>query len=70
MTDETLKPLGDFISQVGFPVFVAIVLMWQFWKMHRENTAAMAKLTLALDNLTQLVKVLTGRKPKPEKATG
>ena len=46
-----LKPIADFISQVGFPIFVAVVLLWQVFAMDRKNRAALEKQNQALGTI-------------------
>lgn len=41
-----LKQLADFISQTGFPIFVAIVLLWRVDTMHTDNLKALHENTL------------------------
>jgi hypothetical protein len=36
---------ADFISQVGFPIFVAVVLLYQVFKMDARNRAAVERLS-------------------------
>jgi hypothetical protein len=47
-TPELLNALGDFIKSVGFPVFVAGMLLNQVYSMHRDNLTAISGLTQEL----------------------
>ncbi len=38
-----LKHIGDFISQVGFPVFIALVFVYQLFAMDTANRATLDK---------------------------
>lgn len=42
---ETLKAWGDFISSVGFPVFVSVWLLYRIDPLLRELTRAVYELT-------------------------
>lgn len=46
-----LTDVSTFIQQVGFPIFVAIVLLFQVLNMHRENVRAIDALTDAIRSL-------------------
>ena len=39
------------VNQVGFPIFVAVVLLWRVDTMHAENLKAIAALTEAVTAL-------------------
>lgn len=45
---EVLDLLADFIGKVGFPVFVAIILLWRTDRYHAENTKAINDLRTAV----------------------
>lgn len=47
----TLAELTNFIQATGFPIFVALVLLWRVDQMHADNLRAIAALTLALNDL-------------------
>lgn len=53
----SLKDLGDFIAQVGFPCFVAVVLLFQVLHMHRENHETMDKLADQVKELLVILKL-------------
>jgi len=36
--EATLTAVAEFINRVGFPVAVAIILLWQVERMHKSNT--------------------------------
>jgi len=57
---EELKAVADFIGSVGFPAFVACVMMWQVWHMHKENHAAMDRIAAEIAALKELVRLLVG----------
>ncbi len=57
-----LKALGDFIGAVGFPAFVACVLLWQFFHMHKENHAAIDRMAAAIETLAAEVRKLGRRR--------
>ena len=40
--------LADFISKVGFPIFVAVLLLWREDSRHSENIQAMSELVHAI----------------------
>ena len=56
----SLKDLGDFIAQVGFPVFVACVLLFQVIHMHRENHESIDRLA---ERVQELLITLRGKPP-------
>jgi hypothetical protein len=43
-----LKQIAEFISQTGFPIFVAIVLLWRVDNMHTANLEALHENTLEI----------------------
>jgi len=45
---EYLDLLADFINKVGFPIFVAVVLLWRVDSRHAENVRAMNELVKAV----------------------
>ena len=45
----------SFIQQVGFPIFVAVVLLYRVDVMHAENLKAIHALTQAINGLCLLV---------------
>ncbi len=52
-----LKGAADFIQATGFPIFVAVVLLWRVDTMHTANLMALNALTLEIRLLrTQLGK--------------
>lgn len=52
-----LKEIAAFISSTGFPIFVAIVLLWRVDTMHTTNLMAIHENTLELRLLrVELVK--------------
>jgi hypothetical protein len=57
---ETLKAIAEFIGAVGFPAFVACVMMWQVWHMHEANHAEMNRIAAELAALRELVRLLVG----------
>lgn len=57
----TLKAISDFIGAVGFPAFVAVVLLYQVHGMHKENSKTMRHLA---HELAQLRKMITGEKAR------
>lgn len=44
------------LNTVGFPTFVAIVLLWRVYDMHAENLRAIAALTQAIEALRLCVR--------------
>jgi hypothetical protein len=44
----TLPDVSNFISQTGFPIFVAVVLLWRVDTMHAANLAAIHALTVEI----------------------
>jgi hypothetical protein len=38
-----LNALGDFISRVGFPVAIALLLFWKSWKQESHTQALLVK---------------------------
>lgn len=48
---EVLKPLADFIRDLGFPIFVAVYLMHRLEKTIREWTLSNHQLREALQKL-------------------
>ena len=53
----TLKDWGEFIDHVGFPAFVAIVLLYVVIHMHRENHETFKGFTAELARLRELLEV-------------
>jgi hypothetical protein len=51
----TLPEIADFIQRIGFPIFVALVLLFRVESMHVENLTA-------IHALTDAVWALTGRR--------
>ena len=58
MAPENLTALTAFIQSVGFPIFVAVVLLLRVQNMHVENLKA-------INALTDAVWAVTGRRAKP-----
>lgn len=58
---STLKAISDFIQAVGFPAFVAVVLLYQVDHMHKENARIMRELAHELARLRRMV---TGEKTR------
>ena len=60
-----MAELATFISQVGFPIFVACVLLYQTYHMHSENNATLVKLTAEIaalrDELHRVVETFARR---------
>jgi hypothetical protein len=50
-----LSDLAGLINQVGFPVFVAVVLLLRVDKMHAENIRAINALTAAIEALDRCI---------------
>jgi len=57
-----LKPLGDFISQVGFPICIALVFVYQVFAMDKANRATLDKQNELLGHIKEAVDILLGRK--------
>lgn len=55
----TLTQAIAFIQGVGFPIFVAVVLLFRVDTMHAENLKA-------INALTDAVWALTGKRPVPK----
>jgi hypothetical protein len=53
----TLKDWEEFIDHVGFPAFVAIVLLYVVMHMHRENHDIFRGFTAELARLRELLEV-------------
>lgn len=53
-----LAQVTAFIQGVGFPIFVAVVLLFRVDTMHAENLRA-------INALTDAVWALTGKRPAP-----
>ena len=51
----TLKVISDFIGAVGFPAFVAVLLLFEIRTMHRENAALLRSLAKELAQLRAAV---------------
>jgi len=45
---EYLDLAADFISKVGFPIFIAIVLLWRDDTRHAENVRSMQEIINAV----------------------
>jgi hypothetical protein len=60
---EVLDLTADFISKVGFPIFVAILLLWRDEHRHVENLQAMRELVYAVKDrhLAAHCKIVRGR---------
>lgn len=41
---DYLRLVGDFISQVGFPIYVAVLLLWRDNSRHADNLKAMQQI--------------------------
>lgn len=55
----TMRVVSDFIQAVGFPAFVAVVLLYQVNGMHKEN----ARINRSIAHeLARLREVITGSK--------
>jgi YvrJ protein family len=48
----TIKDVTDFISAVGFPIAVAVILLWRFDANDRALIKALGTLTAAFDKLS------------------
>jgi len=46
-----LTQITQFINQTGFPIFVAVILLWRVDSMHTANLKAIEALTLAVNEL-------------------
>lgn len=57
-----LKPIGDFIGQVGFPIFIALVFVYQVFKMDAANRAVLDKQNASLDAILYKLDQLINRK--------
>lgn len=57
-----LKPIGDLISQIGFPAAVAIILLYQVFAMDKANRATLDKQNDLLGHIKEAVDLLLGRK--------
>ena len=71
---EYLDLLADFISKVGFPIFVAVLLLWREDSRHSENIQAMSELVHAIKDqhlaihCKQVAETLrVGRRPRRPK---
>ena len=53
-----LKPIGDFISQIGFPAAVAIILLYQVFAMDKANRATLDKQNDLLGHIKEAVDLL------------
>jgi hypothetical protein len=47
----SLKDYGDFVSSVGFPIAIAILLLWRFDNQNHATIKALNALTMAVDKL-------------------
>jgi hypothetical protein len=56
-----LKAVADFIGAVGFPVFVAVVMMWTTWGLHRENRADLHELASAMKDICEVLHTLVNQ---------
>lgn len=56
MPPATLGEITAFIQGVGFPIFVALLLLYRVDNMHKENL-------VAIHALTDAVWALTGKRP-------
>lgn len=57
-----LKPIGDFISTVGFPVFIALVFVYQVFAMDKANRATLNKQNDLLGHIKEAVDILLQKK--------
>lgn len=48
----SLADVTTFIGQVGFPIFIAVLLLWRFDANDRALIEALNKLTAAFDQLS------------------
>jgi hypothetical protein len=55
MTPALLSAIADFISRTGFPIFVAVVLLWRVDAMHAANLRAINELTIAIVQLRSMI---------------
>jgi len=55
MNPNDLQALSSFVTTVGFPVFVACVLLYQVYVMHVANIKAVAALTQEVALLRQFL---------------
>jgi hypothetical protein len=57
-----LKSIGDLISQVGFPIFIACVFVYQVFAMDKANRATLDKQNELLTHIYESVNQLLARK--------
>jgi hypothetical protein len=62
-----LSEIGAFIAEVGFPIFVALVLMYTVVYMHRENRRDLGNATADLAEIKRLLKAMAGRRRRPSR---
>jgi len=55
MTPVILTAVGDFISRVGFPIFVAVFLLYRLQSMHDEHIRTIRAMTSAIDTLDKCI---------------
>lgn len=53
-----LKPISDFITAVGFPIFVAVVLLYWVLQMDARNRATLEKHSQALEVIIQALDLI------------
>lgn len=53
-----LKPLGEFIQAIGFPAAVALILLYQVFKMDSANRATLDKQNDLLGHIKEAVDLL------------
>jgi uncharacterized protein YjiS (DUF1127 family) len=58
---DSLKAIGMFVNQVGFPVFVALAMIWVVWRLHRENRADLKEMQNAINNVCEVLHTLVNR---------
>jgi len=55
MPPSTLTAVGAFISQIGFPIFVAVFLLYRLTAMHDEHIRPIRAMTSAIDTLDKCI---------------
>jgi len=55
MAPVVLTAVGDFISRVGFPIFVAVFLLYRLQSMHDEHIRTIRAMTSAIDTLDKCI---------------
>jgi hypothetical protein len=60
--------LDRFITQIGFPIFVAVVLLMRVDKMHAENITAINNLVTTLRELHKCIEHRFSQRLRPQSA--